>query len=150
MSLIPRWQNKFPTHGGTRASEFFNLGQLFENLEKELEVLGPAQSGLSISSDDKSVFIEANVPGLTAKEVEVTIDSNNCLWIKGEKNTEEKDKQKKYYKRAQLSFSYCVPLWEEIDASKEPEAICKDGVMRVIFAKTKEKQIESKRINVKE
>ena len=149
MSLIPQWQNKFPKFGGS-ASELFNLGHLFENLEKELEALSPAQSGLSISSDDKSIYVEAHVPGLTAKDVEVSIDSNNCLWIKGEKKAEEKDKEKKYYKKSKLSFSYCIPLWEEIDASKEPEAVCKDGVMKVIFAKTKEKQIESKRIKVKE
>lgn len=150
MSLIPQWQNKFPTFGGRRASELFNLGHLFENLEKELEGFTTGQSGLSISSDDKSIYVEAHVPGLTAKDVDVSIDSNNCLWIKGEKKAEEKDKQKKYYKQSQISFSYCVPLWEEIDASKEPEAVCKDGVMKVIFAKTKEKQIESKRIKVKE
>src|SRR5438067_1783536 len=124
MSLIPQWQNKFPAPG-RRASEFFNLGQLFENLEKELETLGSGQSGLSISSDDKSIYVEAHVPGLTAKDVDVSIDANNCLWIKGEKKSEEKDKQKKYYRQSQVHFSYCVPLWEEIDTSKEPEALCK-------------------------
>ncbi len=148
-SLIPRWQTKFPTPS-RRVSDLFNLGQFFENFERELEIMGTTYSGLSISSDDVSVFVDAHVPGLTAKDIEVAIDGNNCLWIKGEKKSEEKDKKKKYYRQSQVSFSYCLPLLEEIDQTIEPEATCKDGVMHIVFAKKKEKQTEAKKIKVKE
>jgi HSP20 family protein len=146
MSLIPRWQNRLPSN--RQAGDLFNLGQLFENLEQELQAISPSHTGLSISSDEQSIYIEANVPGLTAKDVDVSID-NNCLWIKGEKKAEEKDKKKKYYRQSQLSFSYCIPLWEEIDKNSDPEAVCKDGVMKVTFPKVKEKQTEAKKIQVK-
>jgi HSP20 family molecular chaperone IbpA len=149
MSLIPRWKATLPSPN-RRASDFFNLGKFFEDLEQDFEAFSSYHSGLSVSSDDKSVYIEAHVPGLTAKEVEVSIDNNNVLWIKGEKKTEEKDKKRKFYRQSQTTFSYCVPLWEEIDTSVEPEAICNEGVMKITFNKKKEKQIEAKKIKVKE
>lgn len=148
MSLVPRWKSILPKP--RRASDFYNLGSFFEDMEHELESFSSYPSGLSISSDDKSIFIEAAVPGLTAKDVEVSVDNNNVLWIKGAKKEEEKDKKKKYYRQSQTVFSYCVPLWEEIDTTVEPEAVCKDGVMRINFNKKKEQQIEAKKIKVKE
>ncbi|HEY4831070.1 MAG TPA: hypothetical protein VIH61_00700, partial [Waddliaceae bacterium] len=79
MSLVPRWKSLFPSTSH-RPSDLFNLGKFFEDLEHEVESFSSSQSGLSVSSDDKAVYIEAHVPGLTAKEVEVSIDSNNVLW----------------------------------------------------------------------
>lgn len=148
MSLVPRWKSLFPSPN--RASELFSLGKFFEDLEHDFESLGSNQSGLSVSSDEKNVFIEAHVPGLTAKDVEVSLESNNILWIKGTKKEEEKDKKRKFYRHCQTAFSYCIPLWEDIDLSVEPEALCKDGVMKITLTKKKEQQIEAKKIKVKE
>ncbi len=148
MSLVPRWKSLFPTP--RRASELFSLGKFFEDLEQDFESFGSTNTGLSVSSDEKNIYIEAHVPGLTAKDVDVSIDSNNVLWIKGAKKEEEKDKKRKFYRHSQKSFSYCVPLWDEIDLSAEPEAVCKDGVMTITLVKKKEQQIESKKIKVKE
>lgn len=145
MSLAPRWFNRQP-NPKRRTNESFNLGQFFEDLESE--ITQPNITGLSVSSDDKNFYVEVNVPGLAAKDVEVSIDNNHVLWIKGEK--QEEDKNKKYYRRSQSSFEYYVPLWEEIDMSIEPKAVCKDGVMKVTFTKKKEKQAGSKKIQVKE
>ncbi|MFZ0566057.1 MAG: Hsp20/alpha crystallin family protein [Chlamydiales bacterium] len=142
MSLIPNWFARFPT---LRQGASSDLRKFFEDLENEVH-----PSGLSISSDEEKIYVEANVPGLTSKDVEVTIDPDNVLWIKGEKKVEETSKKKKFYRRSQSSFSYCIPLWEEIDPVAEPEAVCKDGVMRVVFSKKKEKQIAAKKITVKE
>ena len=147
MSLIPRWKSRFPT---PRSSDLFNLGKFFEEMEGELEPFSSHPSGLSVSSDDQKIYVEAAVPGLTAKDVDVSVDNNNVLWIKGEKKEEEKDKKRKFYRQSQTAFSYCIPLWEEIDTSAEPEAICKDGLMKIIFQKKKDKQIEAKKIKVKE
>lgn len=151
MSLVPRWYNRLPRllrkKGGT---DFLNLGKFFEDLEEDLAPLGHYPSGISVSCDDKHIYIEANVPGLTAQEVDVSLDNEGILWIKGEKKEEKIDKEKKFYHRAQHSFSYCVPLFEEIDPDAEPKATCKNGVMYITFAKRKEKQVVSKKIPVKE
>jgi len=148
MSLLPRWKSRFPTP--RRTSDLFNLGKFFEEAEGELEAFSSYPSGLSVSSDDKNIYIEAAVPGLTAKDIEVSVDNNHVLWIKGEKKEEETDKKKKFYRHSQTTFSYCIPLWEEIDTATEPEALCKDGLMKVTFTKKKDKQVEAKKIKVKE
>jgi HSP20 family protein len=148
MSLIPRWKSAFPRP--RKASDLFNLGKFFEDVEHEFESFATYPSGLSVSSDEKCVYVEAAVPGLTAKDIDVSVDNNNVLWIKGDKKEEESDKKKKYYRHSQTTFTYCIPLWEEIDSTVEPEATCKDGLMRVVFNKKKEEQVESKKIKVKE
>lgn len=146
MSLVPRWFSRFPKPN-RRMGELFNLSKFFEDLEDEMTTV---PSGLSVSSDEKNIYIEAHVPGLTSKDVEVSIDNDNILWIKGDKKEEVEEKNKKFYRRSQSSFSYCIPLWEDVDESVEPKAVCKDGVMRVTFAKKRDKQVESKKIHVDE
>ncbi len=143
MSLIPRWKNRLPSRFAKPSdfSDLFGLSKLFED-----EYGLPA--GISVSSDDKNVYIEADVPGLTAKEVDVSIDSQGVLWVKGVKQVEEKERQ--YYKKSHQSFSYALPLWDEIDISIEPQAVCKNGVMKITFAKRREETTEAKRISVKE
>jgi HSP20 family protein len=144
MSLLPHGNRPLRKKGP------FGLGSFFEDIEEGFKALTSQPSGLSVSSDEKNIYILADVPGLTAKDVEVSVDGQGCLWIKGERVEEKNDKNKKFYRKAVQSFSYCVPLWNEIDESVEPEASCKNGVMRIVFKKKKDKQVEAKKIRVKE
>lgn len=101
-------------------------------------------SGLSISEDDKNVYVEAAVPGIDPDNVEVTFNKG-VLWIKAEGKEEEKGK--KYYRKASSSFSYRVAVPGNINEKAEPEAVCKNGVMKVTFAKIPE--VKPKKIAVK-
>ncbi len=103
-------------------------------------------SGLTVSEDQNRVYVEAAVPGLDADKIEVTFDKG-VLWIRGNQASEEKDDKKKYYRKASSAFSYHVAVPGEIDESKEPEASCKNGVMKVVF--DKKPQVEPRKINVK-
>ncbi len=100
---------------------------------------------ISISEDASSVYVEASLPGVDPKDVEVTFDKG-VVWIKGETKTEEKGK--KFYRKASSQFSYRVAVPGEIDANKDPEATSKNGVMTVTFAKSPASQ--PKKIAVKE
>lgn len=104
-----------------------------------------APSNLTISEDDKHVFVEAALPGVDPKDVEVTFDKG-IVWIKGESKAEEKTK--KYYRKAASQFSYRVAVPGDIDLNQEPEASSKNGVMTVTFAKSPASQ--PKKIQVKE
>jgi HSP20 family protein len=104
-------------------------------------------SGLTVSEDVQSVYVEAAVPGLEPKNVEVTYDKG-VLWIRGRQEEKEEDKQKKFYRKASSSFSYRVAVPGTIDESKEPEASVKNGVMRVAFAKQPE--VQPRKITIKE
>jgi len=101
-------------------------------------------NGLSVSEDDNNVYVEAAVPGIDPKAVDVTVHKG-VLWIKGERKEEEK--KKKYYRKATSSFSYRVSLPDDVDTTKDPVASCQNGVMKVTFAKSAKTQ--PKKIAVK-
>lgn len=100
--------------------------------------------GLSISEDDKYVYIEAAVPGVDPDEVEMTFH-NGVLKIHGKAKQEEK-KDRKNYRSMTSEFSYQVAV-RDVDPNEDPEATCKNGVMEVKFAKSKAAQ--PKQIKVK-
>lgn len=103
-------------------------------------------SGLTISEDDNSVFVEAAMPGLSSDQIEVTFDKG-VLWLRGNANEEETDKKKKFYRKASSSFSYRLMVPGKIDENQEPDAIYKNGVMKVTFHKVPEK--EPKKLTVR-
>lgn len=105
-----------------------------------------AQGGLTVSEDDKNVYVEAAIPGINPDDVEVTMD-RGVLWIRGETREEEKDKRKKFYRRAQRSFSYRVAVPGDVDSNKEPEASCANGLLTLTFPKSP--QTQPKRIAIK-
>jgi HSP20 family protein len=101
--------------------------------------------GLSVSEDEKNVYVEAALPGIDPKDVEITLDKG-ILWIKGE--AKEEEKQKKFYRKSARSFSYRVAVPGDINTKVEPNAVSKNGVMKVTFAKSP--AAEPKKIAVKE
>ena len=100
-------------------------------------------NGLSLSRDDKNVYIEAAVPGIDPKDVDVTFEKG-ILTIKAEKKEEEKGK--KYYRKATSSFYYQVAP-EDVDLSAQPVAVCKNGMMTVTIPKAE--KTAAKKIPVK-
>ncbi len=115
----------------------------FDDISEWMPTYGTL-NGLSVSEDDKHVFVEAAVPGIDPKAVDVTVHKD-MLWIKGEKKEEEKGK--KYYRKGTSSFSYRVALPESVDTSKEADAQYKNGIMKVTFVKSPKTQ--PKKITVK-
>ncbi len=103
-------------------------------------------SGLSVSEDDRHVYVEAQVPGVDADKVDVTFDQG-MLWIKAAQDREEKNEQRKFYRRSASSFSYRVAIPGDVDETKEPEATCKNGIMKVTF--TKRPEVQPKKISVR-
>ena len=96
-------------------------------------------SGLSISEDEKKIYIEAAIPGIDPKNIEITFQ-DGYLWIRGEQKEEDKDKSRKYYREATKSFSYRVSVPGDIDSTIDPAATYKHGVMTVAFNKSKKSQ----------
>jgi HSP20 family protein len=103
-------------------------------------------SGLSISEDEKNVYIEAALPGIDPKQIEITFHEG-YLWIRGEAKEEEKDQQRKYYREATKSFSYRIAVPGETDQTIDPTATYKHGIMTVAFLKSPKAQ--PKKIQVK-
>lgn len=138
LDLIPRRMLSFPSFN---LPDFWDEGDDWISRSSALD-----HSGLSVSEDDKKVYIEAAVPGIDPKDVEITYQ-DGYLWVRGETKKEEKDKSKKYYKSAASAFSYRVAVPGEIDQNKEPEASYKHGVMTITFDKAPKAQ--PKKIQIK-
>ncbi len=105
-------------------------------------------TGLSVSEDDNNIYVEAALPGLKQDDVQITFE-NGTLWIKGERQEEQKDKKRSFYKKCQSSFSYHLNVPGHIDEKKDPSASFKDGVVQITFAKAKEKKAKEIKITKK-
>jgi HSP20 family protein len=114
-------------------SSLFRLPIQPWNEDEDWDLLSSSHNSLSISEDDKFVYIEAALPGIDPKDVEVTFDKG-VVWIKGESQLE--DTKKKYYRKLASSFSYRVAVPGDLDQNAEPEASSKNGVMSIKFAKS--------------
>lgn len=121
---------------------------VFEDMEDDWELQElSSPSGLSVSEDDDHFYVEAALPGIKPEELDMTYNKG-ILWIKGEKKEESEDKKKKFYRKAMNSFSYRVAIPGDVDESREPEAVCKNGVIKVTFFKSKKGP--TKKIHIKE
>lgn len=129
-------------------SNFWRLPFIASDLWEDLTDLTPLNgtlSGLTVSEDAKSVYVEAAMPGVDPKDIDVSFEKG-VLWMKGSAKHEEKD-GKKYYRKASEEFSYRVAIPGEVDWNTEPVATCKNGMMTVTFAKSPKAQ--PKKIAVK-
>lgn len=128
----------------------FRMPSVFDDVDEflnfpEMTTQGP-QSGLSVSEDDKHVHVDAAVPGMDPKDIEVTFDKG-VLWIRGQAKEEEKNEKKKYYRRAQRAFSYRVAVPGDIDSKVEPQTSYENGMVRITFAKSP--QTQPKKLTIK-
>lgn len=101
--------------------------------------------GLSISETDDSIVVEAQLPGLSENDIEVTFEKGT-LMIRGEKKETEEDKKRKYFRRMSSSFMYHMTVPGNVDEASEPKAEFKDGIAVITFKK--QKKSEPKRIPV--
>jgi HSP20 family protein len=130
--LVPR--SAFPFGG---LSSFFD--------EDNWGIMSNMPNGISLAEDDKHVYIEVALPGVSSKDVDLTFEKG-VLRVVAERKEEEKE-GKKYFRQATRSFSYQVTVPGEIDLNAEPEAALRDGVMKVTFMKSP--KVQPKKIAVK-
>jgi HSP20 family protein len=90
---------------------------------------------VEVSETDEEVVVRAEVPGLEAKDIDLSI-TGDTLVIKGEKKEEKEEKKKEYYHREMHygAFSRSVPLPSAVDVEKV-QAECKKGVLVITFGK---------------
>jgi HSP20 family protein len=104
---------------------------------------------IDMSEDDKAYKITAELPGLDAKDVDVSV-SGNTLVLKGEKRQEKEEKNKNYFfsERAYGSFQRAFELSTTVDRDKIAADYSK-GVLTITLPKTAEAQKQAKKIEVK-
>lgn len=96
----------------------------------------------------KAFKLSVEVPGVEAKDVEVTVE-NGALVIKGEKNEEREEEEKGYSfsERSYGSFERRIELPSSAD-HENIKAKAKDGVLKITIPKNAEADKNKRRIAV--
>ena len=129
------------------------IDRLFEGVTRGFPNF-PALSGtaanlprMDVSETDKAIEIEAELPGLETKDVQINL-ADNVLTIRGEKKSEREEKNKDYHlvERSFGSFARSVELPQGVKPEDVSAEIAK-GVLKVTVKKpapAQSKQIEIK------
>jgi HSP20 family protein len=160
-SLVP-WRNNKSQVPATR-EDFFDP---FVTFRREMDrmfddffggsALRPAHAGgqaitpaVDIDETDKDMIVTAELPGVSDKDVEVSL-VGDILTIKGEKKAEHEQKNgdSYYMERRFGSFSRSLRLPFEVK-DENVDAKFKDGVLTIHFPKPAELQRSVRRIEVK-
>lgn len=136
-----------PSRGSFFSPSFFRdfFPSSWDMEEKMNQWFNMGGKEVGVSEDDKNVYVEAHLPGVEQKDLEVTL-RHNILWIKGERKEEVEDKEKKHYRKARRSFMYQVDLPSQV-SEEAAEASLEDGLLKLTFPKIAAKNV--KKISVK-
>ena len=102
---------------------------------------------VNISEDRDHIFVRAELPGVKAADLEITIQDNSLI-LRGQRQIPTEEKQVNYHRRERESgfFRRVVALPARIRAEKV-EATCKDGILTIKLAKPEE--VKPRKIEVK-
>jgi len=122
-----------------RAYDFFEqhgreLGRDVDDwLHAELELLKPVPT--EITEDDRELRVRAELPGFSAKDIQVSVEPQRVI-ISGklEKTDEQKAERTVYTERRSNEIFRAIELPVEIDPAKAV-AMVKDGVLELSLAK---------------
>lgn len=130
------------------------IDNMFEDFDNGFFDRDPAFAVRSnVSETEDEICVTAELPGLTDKDVEVSIAGDH-ITIKGEKKSEKEEKKEEKgrefhrVERMSGSFHRSMRLPFEIDPDKV-DATVKDGVLTVTIAKPAEVAAKTKKIEVK-
>jgi HSP20 family protein len=104
---------------------------------------------MDIEDKEKSYILTFNLAGTSKDEIELSLEDNNILTIRGEKKSNTVLKKKNYVKREIFSgkFQRSITLPEDADA-QTLKTEYRDGILKVMLEKKKIKKISSKIIPI--
>lgn len=104
---------------------------------------------LDISESDQDYKVVAEVPGMSEKDINVTLN-DNILTISGKKELEREEKNRQYHRveRSYGSFRRDVELPSEVIPDKV-EAKFKNGVLEIVLPKPAAEISKGKKITIK-
>jgi HSP20 family protein len=135
-----------------------NIDTLFENalsggigpsLLSAAWTTGDVVPKLDFIEDDKTFRLTVELPGMTQKDVDISL-TDRTLTIRGEKKEDKEKKDKEVYRRERAygSFRRVMELPGDVDANKITAAF-QNGVLTIDLPKTKEAQQKVRQIPVK-
>ena len=131
-----------------------DMERMFEDFSRDLGWSAPASTGMAaapridVSETDTELRVEAEMPGVDEKDVEVVL-SNGRLTIRGEKKQEKEEKKKDYHlvERSYGSFARSIGLPFDTDPGQVKANFAK-GVLTVTVPKPPEIKAKEKKIPI--
>ncbi len=131
-------------------SPFGELENMRRQLEKFSQEVGRGRvqspwSGvfplLNLTEDNDAYHIRAELPGLKAEDVDISVTGNNIA-ISGERKIPSEDKEAKYHRREREAgrFSRMLNLPGEVDSSRV-EAHLANGVLTMLVPKAEKAKL---------
>ncbi len=95
------------------------------------EFMPTFRASVNIASDDKQYTVTLEAPGMEEKDIDVQL-KDHTLYIKGDKQQEQEEKDKHYYRveRHYGTFQRVLAIPDDGDA-EEIEATMKNGVLTI-------------------
>lgn len=125
----------------------WNLPSIFdEDWEMPSFGLRGAGQGLNVYETEGSIIAEAAMPGVSDKDIEVSVDEG-VVHITGSSSSAKENKEGRRYFMSSMasSYNYAFRLPEGVASDKEPKAEVEHGVLYLTFpkvAKTEPKKIK--------
>jgi HSP20 family protein len=153
-SLLPFGEQKPLSVRSSDTSPFISLqreiDRVFDEFSHSLGVMGgAAMPRIDVIERDGAIEITAEMPGMTEKDVEVTL-ADDILTLRGEKKAtkEEGDEKRRVIERSYGAFSRSLELPAGIDPAAI-EARMADGVLTVRLPKPAAPAASARKIDVK-
>lgn len=125
----------------------FELDRLFDNFVSDMGAEPMVPYEVDVHEDAEHVYVEAELPGLTKDDIDITLE-NGVMTIRGEKKFEEERKDEGYHLRerrfGRFSRSFQLPA---LVNENQVNAVLKDGILKVTLNKREE--VKPRRIEVK-
>lgn len=101
---------------------------------------------VDISENNNQIKVKADLPGVTEKDIELTLE-NNILTIRGKREEEKETKEDNYYSRERIYGTFMRQV--QIPKRVNPDSVkakFKNGVLEVVMDKAEEEK--SKKIAI--
>ena len=131
-------------HLSNRFQRFFDEFPGLQTLDKD--TFSPR---IDISEDEKSILIDAEIPGVKKENLKITMQ-DNILTIEGEKKKVSEEKEKNFYREERIygKFKRSFTLPVEVDSEKV-DAKFNDGMLEIKLNKMEPKVAKERVIELK-
>jgi HSP20 family protein len=111
------------------------LERFWEGDFPQLSTFGDWRPALDVAETKDSVIVKAEVPGMDAKDIQLSLQGE-MLTVRGEKKQEKEEKDEHYYhaERSYGAFARAVRLPVAVDGSKVTASF-KNGLLTVTLPK---------------
>jgi len=127
------------------------IDRIFEESLRGRDIVsGGWTPAVDIYETDDAIVLEAELPGMNEKDIEVKVE-DNVLSIKGERKFEQERKEENYYRMERYygTFQRSFTLPSNIDTDKI-KAEYKKGILKIEMPKKEQAKPKQIKVEVKE